>query len=289
MTKPSTPSTRSPSDPDSRSRLLTSPERKLRGPTARTQPGAPPLTNVLSVRTPAPIPESPANHTPRHERHLECAMKFTSLLIAAVMLTGCASPQTDSPTNPELRQALLDLREQDQTARQAFVDMMKDVETADGGGFSLDAEQAEIMHAMAAIDAESTAFLKETVTTYGWPTFTMVGEDGAAAAWLLAQHADADPDFQTEVLELMRPPRRPGPSEPAKLRPADRSRSVRPGRTAALRHPVHRRWRRHPAPLSHRRPPPTSTCAEPRSASRRWPNTPRTSPRRMASRPRRSH
>jgi hypothetical protein len=31
------------------------------------------------------------------------------------------------------------------------------------------------------------------LSTRGWPGWTLAGEDGAAAAWLLAQHADGDP------------------------------------------------------------------------------------------------
>ena len=39
----------------------------------------------------------------------------------------------------------------------------------------------------------------------GWPTISEVGEKGASAAWLLTQHADADPVFQARALRLMEP------------------------------------------------------------------------------------
>lgn len=54
-------------------------------------------------------------------------------------------------------------------------------------------------------DARNLRRLKEIVEKYGWPTYAMVGEDGGKAAWLLAQHADRDTDFQRKVLELMEP------------------------------------------------------------------------------------
>lgn len=54
-------------------------------------------------------------------------------------------------------------------------------------------------------DARNLQRLKEIVEKYGWPTYAMVGEDGARAAWLLAQHADHDTDFQRKVLQLMLP------------------------------------------------------------------------------------
>jgi len=53
------------------------------------------------------------------------------------------------------------------------------------------------------IDAANEARLKHIVDQYGWPTFAMIGEDGAHAAWLLAQHVDADTGFQLKVLGLM--------------------------------------------------------------------------------------
>jgi|HubBroStandDraft_3_1064219.scaffolds.fasta_scaffold71532_2 hypothetical protein len=38
----------------------------------------------------------------------------------------------------------------------------------------------------------------------GWPGRTLVGEDGAQAAWLLAQHADHNPDLQRAFLDALR-------------------------------------------------------------------------------------
>ena len=38
------------------------------------------------------------------------------------------------------------------------------------------------------IDAANTARLAEIVAEHGWPTRSLVGDDGANAAWLLAQH-----------------------------------------------------------------------------------------------------
>ncbi|MFR9799234.1 DUF6624 domain-containing protein [Streptomyces sp. MS06] len=54
------------------------------------------------------------------------------------------------------------------------------------------------------IDADNTAWLKRVVEEHGWPGITLVGEQGADEAWLLAQHADAAPGFQRRVLDLLR-------------------------------------------------------------------------------------
>lgn len=48
------------------------------------------------------------------------------------------------------------------------------------------------------------ARLKEIVARHGWPGRSLVGEDGAHAAWLIAQHADFDPAFQRDCLDRMR-------------------------------------------------------------------------------------
>lgn len=46
---------------------------------------------------------------------------------------------------------------------------------------------------------------EEIVSTYGWPTIEMVGDDGARAAWIIVQHADHDKDFQRRMLKIMKP------------------------------------------------------------------------------------
>ncbi|GGT05053.1 DUF6624 domain-containing protein [Streptomyces cinerochromogenes] len=53
------------------------------------------------------------------------------------------------------------------------------------------------------IDRDNTAWLKVVVGEYGWPGVDLVGEEGADAAWLIAQHADHDPWFQRRSLELI--------------------------------------------------------------------------------------
>ncbi len=49
-------------------------------------------------------------------------------------------------------------------------------------------------------DRARTTRLAEIVTEVGWPTESAVGEDGATAAWTIAQHSDLDLDFQRIAL-----------------------------------------------------------------------------------------
>nr|WP_156952926.1 DUF6624 domain-containing protein [Deinococcus frigens] len=53
-----------------------------------------------------------------------------------------------------------------------------------------------------AFDTGSTALLRDSLAAHGWPSCLLVGEDGATAAWLLAQHSP-DLAFQREVLALL--------------------------------------------------------------------------------------
>ena len=46
--------------------------------------------------------------------------------------------------------------------------------------------------------------LYEIICQFGWPGKTLVGEDGASAAALIAQHAISKPDLQRKFLEQLK-------------------------------------------------------------------------------------
>jgi hypothetical protein len=85
------------------------------------------------------------------------------------------------PTNPELRSELLRFKDIDQISLK--IGLREDM--------------------LRVVQREHTNRLKKIVNESGWPSITMVGKDGAQAAWLLVQHADADPVWQTEALKMM--------------------------------------------------------------------------------------
>jgi hypothetical protein len=125
--------------------------------------------------------------------------RLTLLLVAVLALSGCAGggeddgrPAGSGVTNsgaasaapggqgvaePALRKELLEMAAQDQAER-----------TGQGG----------------IEDEPRVARLKEIIAEHGWPTHDLVGRRAADAAWLIAQHADLDPAFQQEALELLR-------------------------------------------------------------------------------------
>ncbi len=59
---------------------------------------------------------------------------------------------------------------------------------------------------MRKIDDDNTAWLKRVVADHGWPTISLVGEEGELAAFLLIQHAGPkqELEFQKKCLDLMK-------------------------------------------------------------------------------------
>ena len=98
--------------------------------------------------------------------------------------------------DPGLREELLGMAATDQDARQRL-----DCRVHRDGAMS-EPELAAAEH-LRAVDAANTARMKRIVAERGWPGRSLVGDDGAQAAWLLVQHADHDPAFQRACLELL--------------------------------------------------------------------------------------
>ncbi len=53
------------------------------------------------------------------------------------------------------------------------------------------------------IDHDNTEWMKIVLAKHGWPGKSLVGKDGAKAAWLFVQHADMDTAFQKQAVELL--------------------------------------------------------------------------------------
>jgi hypothetical protein len=109
-------------------------------------------------------------------------MRSSWWLLIGITLSSGQAAETEAISQPALRAELLELRRIDQEVR-----------TSDRIAAS----------EMGEVDSRNTARLKAIIAEYGWPTKSMVGNDGASAAWLLAQHADRDPEFQQSVLVMI--------------------------------------------------------------------------------------
>ena len=125
-------------------------------------------------------------------------------------LTAVAiTERTSGVEDPDLRTALEARATVEQTLRTGL-DWATGASVTDRPTRSLTAQQrgilaAQIAIAMQARDHANTRWLKAVVAAGGWPKRSKVGEGAAKSAWLLAQHADADPAFQLQALKLIEP------------------------------------------------------------------------------------
>jgi hypothetical protein len=83
----------------------------------------------------------------------------------------------------------------------------------------LAADDRQILdHALTArlkeVDAMNRVTLSALVKTHGWFTIDRYGAQTDHDAWLIVQHADADPDFQRQMLTLLEPLAARGATDP---------------------------------------------------------------------------
>jgi hypothetical protein len=105
--------------------------------------------------------------------------------VALIFLAACTTPNARPLFNDALRRELLEMRDADQRVRSAALNAVN-------------------FHGTLALDGRNLARLKQIVGQYGWPGKSLVGEDGANAAWLLVQQATQDPEFMRRCRDLMK-------------------------------------------------------------------------------------
>ncbi|MBS0209965.1 MAG: hypothetical protein JSS27_13535 [Planctomycetes bacterium] len=137
-------------------------------------------------------------------------LRWAAILCCALTALAAAedSPPPRIAQQPDLRRELLERVQRDQDARAAVMSWLQ----KRGNGVMIDpatlrgedkAEFDQLAAVGKQVDRENSRRLVEIVDQQGWPTITQVGKDGAHAAWLLVQHADAEPKFQRRCLDLM--------------------------------------------------------------------------------------
>jgi hypothetical protein len=92
--------------------------------------------------------------------------------------------------NEDLRSELIAMRAEDMRVRQELV------ESGELGG--------AYVPRMEAVHVKNAARLRQLIAEYAWPAEDIAGEDGAEAAWFIAQHAVGEPDFQRQTLHLLK-------------------------------------------------------------------------------------
>ncbi len=130
-----------------------------------------------------------------------------ALLLCAVSLTLPAQVR-----EPALRRQLLKREAKDQAGRQRTVQFLERhgrVLNKEGSIRDSDLppqirkEYVRLIQQVMAIDRANQIWLARILNRYGWPGRSLVGKDGADAAWIIAQHADRDIPFQRRAAEMM--------------------------------------------------------------------------------------
>lgn len=107
-----------------------------------------------------------------------------------------AGPHPMSVADWELRHELLRRQERDQALRTGPM--------THPSGEGVAADPHAFLDELRNVDRDNTEWLRTVLRDRGWPGRSLVGDDAATAAWLLAQHADQDPEFQRECLGLLK-------------------------------------------------------------------------------------
>jgi hypothetical protein len=115
-----------------------------------------------------------------------------SVVACVATAASCAKKQVDQANKPDpaFHDTLIARLARDQAVRDTFVAELKAA-----GELS-----TKTVLSMRAVDSANTAWLKPLMMSTGFPTKAQVGVDGVEAAFLLIQHADADPLFQATML-----------------------------------------------------------------------------------------
>ena len=106
------------------------------------------------------------------------------------------------PRNESLRRDLLEMASLDRVTRAELA--------ASGDLFDTGYEPR-----MARVHARNAQRLRRVIESVGWPGTDLVGPDGAAAAWLILQHAIAEPDLFRSASPLLETAAQEGRADPA--------------------------------------------------------------------------
>ncbi|MDE0453118.1 MAG: hypothetical protein OXI90_15300 [Gammaproteobacteria bacterium] len=122
---------------------------------------------------------------------------ITQQAIASALVVVLVAQTTPvvGQANVELRDELVALRESDQSGRMLIQEAFREHGHDSPEVMALWEKQSQA-------DAKNLARLREIISEHGWPGQSLVGRDGATAAFLILQHADHE--TQVEYLPLVK-------------------------------------------------------------------------------------
>lgn len=112
---------------------------------------------------------------------------------ALILLAACGGPKHAVVVDSVLQRELLARLQADQAIRDTVSQVMQA-----GGRFD-----TTLVRRMWEVDTPNTSWLKRVIAERGWPGRSLVGDEGAEAAFLIVQHATHDTAFMAMALGLM--------------------------------------------------------------------------------------
>jgi hypothetical protein len=113
------------------------------------------------------------------------------------------------PANPALRAELRRLQDDDRTVRRKLIEA--------GQLYGPHLPKDWYHPRMVEVHRRNNARLREIIAEHGWPGRSLAGDDGAEAAWFIAQHAVLDVDLQRQALALLEAAAAAGEALPAHM------------------------------------------------------------------------
>lgn len=150
------------------------------------------LAAALATASAFAASETVAQDTPAEKRAAVACPNFVAWIKQHEAAVAKKVQPIVVPKAPALRDELLAMAKEDQRVR----------ESPSGG--------PPPFEPLRKVDASNLPRIKAIVAEHGFPTRALVGDDGAGAAWLLVQHATAEPAFQAAVLKQITPRARAG-------------------------------------------------------------------------------
>jgi hypothetical protein len=145
-------------------------------------------------------------------------MRLRTLALVLLLFAASAYGQDQSKRRqakepaieePALREELLAMEKEDVEMRNSVIKQLGEKGVPFGGSKpitdpALVRELMEPNRKLNEMDLKHRTRLKEIMKKHGWPGRSLVGKDGAHAAWLVVQFADRDLAFQKRCLKLMK-------------------------------------------------------------------------------------
>jgi hypothetical protein len=131
------------------------------------------------------------------------------LLLFCVSLAARGQGAEPAIQEPALREELLAMEKEDIELRNSVIKQLGEDGVPFGGSQPItDPALVKTLtgpaRKMAEMDKKHRTRLQAIVKKHSWPGKSLVGKDGAHAAWLVVQHGDRDVAFQQRCLKLMK-------------------------------------------------------------------------------------